>query len=147
VFEQTGRARRGRDGSRVPLPWSGDRPPYGFSPAGVTGQPWLPQPSDWAEFTVASQEDDPGSVLSLYRRALRIRRDEPALGDGGMRWLASPAGSLVFARDPNFLCVVNVSAEPVGVPDGSTVLLSSGPLSVDGRVPADTTTWLEQTRG
>src|SRR3954453_16320565 len=30
-----------RDGCRVPIPWSGDAPPYGFGPG--TGQPWLPQ--------------------------------------------------------------------------------------------------------
>jgi alpha-glucosidase len=64
-----------------------------------------------------------------------------------MRWLASPPGSLVFARDPGFLCVVNVSAEPMVLPDGSTVVLSSGPLTVDGRVPADTTVWLGPPRG
>ncbi|MFI2708346.1 glycoside hydrolase family 13 protein, partial [Nocardioides sp. CER28] len=41
----------GRDGCRVPLPWSGAEPPYGFSPAGV--ETWLPQPPDWAALTVA----------------------------------------------------------------------------------------------
>jgi alpha-glucosidase len=53
----------------------------------------------------------------------------------------------VFARDPGFLCVVNVSAEPISLPEGSTVILGSGPLTVDGRVPADTTVWLEHRRG
>jgi alpha-glucosidase len=128
----------------VPLPWSGERPPYGFSPADATDPPWLPQPSTWADVTVAAQERDPGSILSLYRRALRIRRDLPALGDGSMRWVASPSGSLILARDPDFLCVTNVSADPVGVPEGSTVILSSGPLTVDGHVPADTTAWLRR---
>jgi alpha-glucosidase len=144
VFEQTGRARRGRDGSRVPLPWSGDRPPYGFGPAGATGPPWLPQPDTWADLTVAAQEGDPGSVLTLYRRALQIRRKLPALGDGGMRWLTSPVGSLVFARDPGFLCVVNVSAGPMHIPESGTVILGSGPLTMDGRIPADTTVWLDR---
>jgi alpha-glucosidase len=142
VFEQTGRARRGRDGCRVPLPWSGDRPPYGFSPAGATSPPWLPQPTTWADLTVAAQEHDPDSVLTLYRRALQARRDLPALGDGTMQWLPSPAGSLVFARDPGFLCLVNVSADPLPLPDDAAIVLHSGPLAADGRVPADTTVWL-----
>jgi alpha-glucosidase len=146
VFEQTGRARRGRDGSRVPLPWSGDRPPYGFSPNGA-GQPWLPQPATWTDVTVVAQERDPASVLNLYRRALQIRRGLPALGDGGMQWLASPDGSLVFARDPDFVCMVNVSADPIDMPEGSTVIIRSGTLTVDGRIPADTTVWLERGRG
>ena len=142
VFEQTGRKRRGRDGSRVPLPWSGDRPPYGFSPAGATRPPWLPQPADWADLTVAAQDDQAGSMLALYRQALRIRADLPALGDGGMRWRESPVGTLVFAREPGFCCLANVSADPVAVPEASTPILGSGPLTSDGRVPADTTVWL-----
>src|SRR5690606_28078159 len=36
----------GRDGCRVPIPWSGDRPPFGFGPGDE--QPWLPQPEEWA---------------------------------------------------------------------------------------------------
>jgi len=29
-------------GSRVPLPWLGTEPPFGFSPGGVVAEPWLP---------------------------------------------------------------------------------------------------------
>jgi alpha-glucosidase len=145
VFEQTGRTRRGRDGSRVPLPWSGDRPPYGFSPAGAARPPWLPQPADWARLTAAAQSDQPGSMLTLYRQALRTRRELPALGDGDLRWLESPAGTLDFTREPGFRCLVNVSADPVAVPEANTIVLASGPLTPGGRVPADTTVWLSAT--
>ena len=34
----------GRDGCRVPLPWSGDAAPFGFSPDGAGAPPWLRQP-------------------------------------------------------------------------------------------------------
>ncbi len=61
-----------RDGCRVPIPWSGDAPPYGFGPG--TGQPWLPQPPDWADRTVAAQEQDPDSTLAFYKAALAARR-------------------------------------------------------------------------
>src|SRR5439155_26638506 len=37
-----------RDGCRVPLPWSGDRAPYGFGPGGS----WLPQPAARKELSV-----------------------------------------------------------------------------------------------
>ncbi len=50
----------GRDGCRVPLPWSGDRAPFGFSPDGATGEPWLRQPSGWASLTVEAQRRGPG---------------------------------------------------------------------------------------
>ena len=48
TWERSGHTDRGRDGCRVPVPWSGDAPPYGFSPAGATAPPWLPQPAGWA---------------------------------------------------------------------------------------------------
>ena len=60
----------GRDGCRVPLPWSGDEQPFGFSPAGATAPPWLPQPADWKDRTVQAQTGDPHSMLELYRAAL-----------------------------------------------------------------------------
>jgi alpha-glucosidase len=130
----------GRDGCRVPIPWSGTESPYGFSPAG-SAPPWLPQPGDWAASSVAAEGADPDSVLSLYRAALRIRRDLPALGDGELRWLQSVAGVLAFGRDPGFSCLVNVSAGPVPLPQGA-LLLSSGPLTVGGLLPADTAVWI-----
>ncbi|MEJ7796833.1 MAG: glycoside hydrolase family 13 protein, partial [Nocardioides sp.] len=63
----------GRDGCRVPLPWGGDAPPYGFGPG--EGQPWIPQPDEWASLTVEAQGTDPDSTLSFYRSALASRRD------------------------------------------------------------------------
>jgi alpha-glucosidase len=43
MWERSGRTNRGRDGRRVPIPWSGTQPPYGFAPNGVP--PWLPMPA------------------------------------------------------------------------------------------------------
>ncbi|MDX6413811.1 MAG: alpha-glucosidase, partial [Gaiellaceae bacterium] len=67
----------GRDGCRVPLPWDGGAPPFGFSPAAATAEPWLPQPPSWGELTAARQEERDDSMLALYREALRLRRSEP----------------------------------------------------------------------
>ncbi len=141
TFENSQRLSRGRDGCRVPLPWSGDRPPFGFCPPDATTTPWLPQPPMWAGLTVAAQDQDPGSMLTLYRTALRIRQREPALGDGALTWLPAPAGSLIFRREPGFVCMVNVAASPVRLP-GSTPLLMSGPLTPEGELPVDTAAWL-----
>ncbi|MEU8992381.1 glycoside hydrolase family 13 protein [Streptomyces sp. NPDC048558] len=141
VWERSGRTDRGRDGCRVPIPWSGRTAPYGFSPDGATGEPWLPQPADWAPHTVAAQSGDPDSMLELYRTALRLRREHPALGDGTMTWLETSEGVLAFSRDPGFVCVVNLSSEPCPLPDHSSVLLASGPL--EGAVLApDQAAWL-----
>jgi alpha-glucosidase len=141
TWEQSGRTDRGRDGCRVPVPWSGDAPPFGFSPDTARAAPWLPQPASWHALTVQSQTADEQSMLELYRRALQIRRRHPALGDGTLDWLDAPDGALAFARDPGFVCIVNLSGNPVPPPDGSTVLLASGPLTRDGRVPVDSAVW------
>ena len=75
----------GRDGCRVPLPWSGAGTGFGFSRTGQGSSPagpWLPQPADWGRYSVESQLTDEHSTLNLYRSALRLRRDHPALGRG-----------------------------------------------------------------
>jgi alpha-glucosidase len=141
LFARTGGANPGRDGCRVPLPWSGTAPPFGFSPPDATAPPWLPQPASWASLTVAAEDGDPGSMLELYRAALRLRRAEPALGDGHMSWLEAPVGVLAFARSPHFVCVVNMSTVDVELPAHREVLLASGEL-VGGRLPSDTAVWL-----
>ena len=63
----------GRDGCRVPLPWSGDAPPFGFSPDGATGRAVAArQPAHWAEpDRRGARLPTRGSMLNLYRAALR----------------------------------------------------------------------------
>jgi alpha-glucosidase len=126
----------------VPIPWSGGRPPYGFGPGGA---PWLPQPPDWAGHTVEAQAGRPGSMFELYRAALRLRREHPGLGDGSLSWSDAPAGALAFARARGFRCLVNVTADPLPIPDGTRTLLASGPLDPEGRLPRDTAAWLDET--
>lgn len=152
LFARTGGANPGRDGCRVPLPWSGDAPPFGFSPDGAAAAPWLPQPLSWQGLTAAAEEGDPDSMLEFYRAALRIRRVEPALGDGTMAWTGSaPEGVLAFRRSPaagvdgqanSFACVANLSGIPVPLIEHTSVLLASGPLTEDGLLPPDTAVWL-----
>ncbi|WP_223695313.1 glycoside hydrolase family 13 protein [Leifsonia poae] len=135
----------GRDGCRVPLPWNGIRPPFGFSPATAQQQPWLPQPASWASLTVEAQRSDPSSMLWLYTQALRLRREEAALGDGPFAWLPSHPGVLVFARGERFTSVTNLSAAAIALPAHDGVLLSSSPLR-DGLLPPDSTAWLRTQR-
>jgi alpha-glucosidase len=141
MFFRTGGANPGRDGCRVPIPWSGTEPPFGFSPPDARNEPWLPQPRAWHDRTVEAQTGDPDSMLELYRRALACRRRQPSLGDGTFGWLPAPASVLAFGRGPAFACVVNLSTQPVDLPVAGAVLLSSGPL--DGRrLPPDTAAWV-----
>jgi alpha-glucosidase len=138
----------GRDGCRVPLPWEGEEPPFGF---GAGGGSWLPIPTGWRDLTVAAQRDDPRSMLNLYAEALRIRRAHPALGDGSLRWLDGPAGTLVFVRESagdgargRVACAVNLGGRAVRIPAYGTRLLASGPVRGDGdhvELPPDTALW------
>ena len=138
------RAHRGRPG-RVPRAAAvvGHGPPFGFSPDGAGGAPWLPQPADFAAITAEAQDIDPNSMLTLYRAALALRREHTALGDGELTWLPAGPEVLAFSRGGGFACVANLSAAPVPLPEGSQVLLASGPLDGAGLLPADTAAWLE----
>lgn len=138
LWERSGRTVRGRDGCRVPLPWSGTEPPFGFSPPGTTT--WLPQPATWASLTVEAQERDPASMLALYRAALRIRREVPALRSSTLRWLPSAPDVLDLDRG-GVRCVVNLTGAPLRVDPESQVLLSSAPLA-DGMMAPDAAAWL-----
>jgi alpha-glucosidase len=149
TFFRTGGKVVGRDGSRVPLPWQRGGSSFGFSETegAAPVASWLPQPAGWGEHSVAAEADDPGSFLTLYREALRIRRTHPALGTGpagddAMRWLPFPDDALCFARDPGFLFLANLGPAPLRLPAFRSVLLASGPLTPDGMLPPDTAVWL-----
>ncbi|WP_089248944.1 glycoside hydrolase family 13 protein [Asanoa hainanensis] len=138
VFTRTAGAEPGRDGCRVPLPWSGASESLGFGPGPAS---WLPQPRAWEALTVARQTADPGSMLSLYRSALAHRRSIPALASGDLTWLPAPADVLAFRRGTDFLCVVNVGDTPAVVPTSASPLLSSGVPAADGTLPGATAAW------
>jgi alpha-glucosidase len=130
IWERSGHRIRGRDGCRVPLPWSGTEPPFGFS----TGTPWLPQPAAWAAHTAEAQQARPGSMLHFYRAALALRPG----GDDPLRWLEAPPGVLAFARR-ELTCVLNLSGAPI--PLHGDVLIASAQPAGD-LLPADAAAWL-----
>jgi alpha-glucosidase len=145
VWFQSGGTDKGRDGCRVPLPWTAAGESFGFSPDGAAA-PWLPQPSDWAPFAADAQDGVPGSTLELYRAALKLRRELGELGDGSLEWLDGGENVLAFARGADadgvrFQCWTNLGSEPVGLPSGEA-LLASGALDADRKLPSDTTVWL-----
>ncbi len=141
TWERSGHTVRGRDGARVPLPWSDEGTSAGFSPDGAA-PPWLPQPEGWARYAAARQEGDPDSVLELYRTVLRLRREHPALGDGEMSWVSAPGDAVLhLRRESGFACVANLSDAPVDLPAHDEVLLTSAPLE-GGRLGADAAVWL-----
>ncbi|WP_344682320.1 glycoside hydrolase family 13 protein [Saccharopolyspora taberi] len=144
VWERSGHTDRGRDGCRVPIPWEGATPPFGFGPG---DRSWLPAPESWTELAVAAQRGRDDSVLATYRSALAVRRENPALGDGELEWLDAPDGVLVFRREPGFACAVNFGAEPVELPlSGRVLCRSDGGAEWTGVLPGETAVWLAEIR-
>jgi alpha-glucosidase len=139
IWERSGHTVRGRDGCRVPLPWSGSAPPFGF---GDGAAPWLPQPAEWSSLTAAAQAESADSMLSLYREALRLRREELTGLPETLEWNKdAPESVLSFNRGDSVRVVVNLGEIPVALPQHSAVLLASGPLPHD-TLPPDTAAWL-----
>lgn len=133
---------KGRDGCRVPLPWSANESgSFGFSINEKLGKEnsWLPQPNWWGNYSAENQEHDPNSTLNLYRKALEIRKTEIGLGDGELEWLNLSDQVLAFKRPGNFACIVNFG-EAFKIPDGE-VLIASTPIE-DGILPEDGALWM-----
>ena len=127
----------GRDGCRVPIPWESDKPAYGFN---STGASWLPQPRDWAPFARDAQAGVPGSTLSLYTDALRLRR-EHSLGTGTLEWVKGYGKKVVAFRTGGLLVLANLGKVAVELPVGD-ILLASEEIT-GGALPRDTTVWLK----
>jgi alpha-glucosidase len=145
IVRRSGGAELGRDGGRVPLPWSGGAPPYGFSSAATPL--WLPQPVDWANMTVEAQESNPDSCLQQYRSALWLRRAHPGLRDPSHCPITVVApGHLRIERGYGLVCEVNTGAAPIAV--SGTVLLASDTHQLSelasGSCAPDTAVWLQK---
>jgi alpha-glucosidase len=143
-FLRTNGRETGRDGCRIPFPWSASGPTLGFGP---TEAAWLPQPAGYRDLAVDRQEGVPGSTLELYRRLLELRRGY-ALGSGALRWLEAYADvpHVVAYRSKgsdreDVSVLVNLGPAPVVLPAGARVLVTSDDLTADGAVPTDTAVW------
>ena len=119
----------GRDGARTPMAWSRGNSYAGFSET----RPWLPLGEDHADVSVAEQEGDPDSVLNFTRRFLHLREDSSALRWGDVSFPDAPGNLLVISRTyggERVVCVFNLGAEPVVLPEGiepgKHVLIASG---------------------
>ncbi|MEM6107320.1 glycoside hydrolase family 13 protein [Mycobacterium sp. 050272] len=137
TWERSGHTERGRDKVRVPLPWSGDTPPFGFSSSPDT---WLPMPADWASLTVEKQDADPDSTLAFFRTVLKLRRERTEFDGVELEWLTATDDALVFRRPGGLVCALNTGDRPMALPAGE-LIFASAPL-VDDQLPADAAAWL-----
>lgn len=127
----------GRDGCRVPLPWTADGVSFGFGSAPAH----LPQPEWFADLAVDAEASDPGSTLSLYREALRLRH--PLQTGETLEWIETGRSDVLrFARPNGWQIVTNFGTEPFDLgADAADVVLASIPL--EGSVLlGEATAWL-----
>ncbi|MGZ5415305.1 MAG: glycoside hydrolase family 13 protein [Aeromicrobium sp.] len=146
TWKRSGHRVRGRDGCRVPVPWSGDSPSYGFGPGEAS---WLSQPEEWAVLGAEHQSGIAGSTLELYKSLLHTRRDL-RLGRGTLSWLdgygedvlafsiSTPAGKTIAV-------IANLGDDPVGIPEGAGVLVASAELAPGAPLPTDVAVWVDVT--
>jgi alpha-glucosidase len=137
IWFRSGGREFGRDGCRVPLPWSAGAPGLGFT----TGRPWLPQPDWFAGFAADRQAGDPASMLAFYRSALAARREVFAAAPAATEWLTTVDGVLAYRRG-DVVVVTAFGPAPVQLPAawGEAVMATAG---VTARtLPAPGTAWL-----
>jgi alpha-glucosidase len=139
IWIRSGGREHGRDGSRVPLPWTAYGDGFGFSPPN-SGRPWLPQPDWYARFAVDAQETDPASTLALYRIALRMRRK--LFVDETFEWL-DPGRTDILAFKRGHGINVTVMGDSAFTPPASwgRIMVRSHRDRAD-IIGADTSAWL-----
>jgi alpha-glucosidase len=91
----------GRDPCRTPMQWD-DSTFAGFS----TVEPWLPLAQDHAFTNVRQETEDAGSMLSLYRGLLDLRRKHSALNQGSYQSLPAEGNLLLYVRQSPAECLV-----------------------------------------
>ncbi|MCC9145820.1 MULTISPECIES: glycoside hydrolase family 13 protein [unclassified Arthrobacter] len=139
TYHRTAGERLGRDGCRVPLPWTPDGPAFGFN---GTGESWLPQPQGWGELARGVQREDPDSTLNLYRIALDLRR-ELDLGNGSLAWWPGYDSEQVLAfANGNVIAVMNMGGTDVELPAGELIACSRNGAVWDGYLLPDCSAWV-----
>jgi alpha-glucosidase len=118
----------GRDGCRTPMQWNATHN-AGFSMA----TPWLPVASDFAQQNVVNLDADTGSILSLYRALIQLRKRLPQLKGGSYEPVAAQGDLLLYRRRAEgdaLVIALNLGVDPASVTSsaigfGNEILLST----------------------
>ena len=135
VWRRSENTRKGRDGCRVPIPWTRSGPSFGFG----NSAPWLPQPAEFGAQSVEAQNGVEGSVLELYRSAIAMR-SAYWVDSGDLTWLDLHEDVIAFQRN-GFACITNFGERDVTLPSGDVILASTQP-DRDGMIGSNTTVWI-----
>ena len=132
---------KGRDGCRVPLPWTKTGPSFGFGDGGAH----LPQPKNFGEYSIEVESADPNSPLSIFRKALALRKT--LIAPEEITWHETGDNSVLhFSRPNGWNCITNFGRNHYNFDGAGEVIHSSGPLAKSGDLPPATTVWLRSSR-
>ena len=134
IWERHAHTDKGRDGARVPLPWTPEGSSFGFGAGGSH----LPQPAWFADFAVTVEDADPASTLNLYRQALTTRAD--LLAGEGVRFADDRSGVIEVLRDGGWRSITTFGVS-AALPEGE-ILLASTQIGDDRVLPPDATAWI-----
>lgn len=134
IWERYNHTKKGRDGCRVPLPWSAHGTSFGFGSNGSH----LPQPEIFGQYAVEVQEFG-DSTLNFYRHALSLRKELQSAEE--LTWHETGDDEVLhFSRPGGWHCIHNFSGKDFKLPAGE-VLINSRAL-VDGKLPAAAAVWI-----
>ncbi len=119
VWEQSKHTVKGRDGCRVPIPWTTEPPAFGFG-----GTPWLPMPDSFGSMSAEAQTDVAGSTLEFYRSAIAARRLH-LTDDESIEFLDAPDQVLAFRRGSGVECWLNLNDHEIALPEGRVIIASA----------------------
>jgi len=140
LFARTNGELIGRDGCRVPMPWTSSAAhSFGFSSRESSS--WLPQPTDWGRYSVEAQENDPSSMLAFYCAALALRPTFVAQGDS---ITCRRDGDVLFVSRGSMTVAVNFGDRPapLDAPLASSSVLLTSSEPVDGAIAGNSAVWL-----
>jgi len=135
TFFRTGGAEIGRDGCRVPLPWTSEGTSLGFGSSGSH----LPQPEWFAAHSVEAESHSKDSTLGMYRHALALRHILQSAEQ--LEWIETGRDDVLhFIRPNGWQVITNFGTEAYAFNDVPALITSSpSPLGI---VPGETTAWL-----
>lgn len=132
----------GRDGARIPLPWTAaPGNAHGFT-TGDDVTPWLPIPDGWGALSVENQDENPDSTLNLLRKAMRERTtllENGLPADERVTWRHEPNGLVVCDREGGLSVAIAMGDEPVPLPAGTVIVRSDD--GTDATLQPDTAAW------
>jgi alpha-glucosidase len=152
VFLQTHGQRIGRDGCRVPMPWTDDpSTAFGFSAVEndeSAPEPWLPQPGWWGTLAVDELDGDENSILELYRAVIDARR-EFAVPQGLVAAIVDLGPGVVAVRRGDLVTITNTTDTPIALDMDNDLIAIATPvvasepteMHTPGVIPPDSTIW------